>query len=102
LRLPFRHGVVARYGASIGTMYEICGRASVASSGNCVSAFNARKRDAYQVVTRKSNPMEQAARFREAARDVGADESDDALDRVMGKLDLRKKPEQDKTKQTDK
>ncbi len=46
--------------------------------------------------------MEQAARFREAARDVGADESDDALDRVMGKLDLRKKPEQDKTKQTDK
>jgi len=46
--------------------------------------------------------MEQAARFREAARDVGADESDDALDRVMGKLDLRKKPEQDETKQTDK
>lgn len=54
------------------------------------------------MVTRKSNPMEQAARFREAARDVGADESDDALDRVMGKLDLRKKPEQDETKQTDK
>lgn len=36
---------------------------------------------------------DQLARFREAARDVEADESDDALDRVMGKLDLRKKPE---------
>lgn len=37
----------------------------------------------------------QAARFREAARQVGADESDDALDKVMGKLDLTKKPEAD-------
>lgn len=35
----------------------------------------------------------QANRFREAAREVGADESDDALDRIMGKLDLKKKPE---------
>ena len=35
----------------------------------------------------------QAERFCQAAREVGADESDDALDRVMGRLDLRKKPE---------
>jgi hypothetical protein len=35
---------------------------------------------------------EQSSRFQEAARDLAADESDDALDRVMGKLDLRKKP----------
>jgi len=35
----------------------------------------------------------QLDRFREAARDLGADESDDALDRIMGKLDLTKKPE---------
>ena len=32
----------------------------------------------------------QLDRFREAAREVGADESDDALDRIMGKLDLKK------------
>lgn len=35
----------------------------------------------------------QADRFREAARELGVDESDDALDRIMGKLDLTKKPE---------
>ena len=35
----------------------------------------------------------QIDRFKDAARDVGADESDDALDRIMGKLDLTKKPE---------
>lgn len=35
----------------------------------------------------------QAGRFRQAARDLGADESVDSLDRVMGKLDLRKKPD---------
>lgn len=39
---------------------------------------------------------EQADRFTQAAREVGADESDDALDRVMGKLDLKKKPEPEK------
>lgn len=32
----------------------------------------------------------QLDRFKDAAREVGADESDDALDRVMGKLDLKK------------
>ncbi len=36
----------------------------------------------------------QSERFREAARDVGADESDDALDKVMRKLDLTKKPDE--------
>jgi hypothetical protein len=40
---------------------------------------------------------QQLDRFREAAREVGADESDDALDRIMGKLDLKKKPESEKT-----
>ncbi len=34
----------------------------------------------------------QAERFREAARAIGADESDDALDRAMSKLDLKAKP----------
>ena len=35
----------------------------------------------------------QLDRFKEAAREAAADESDDALDRIMGKLDLTKKPE---------
>jgi hypothetical protein len=35
----------------------------------------------------------QIGRFHQTARDLGADESDDALDRIMGKLDLTKKPE---------
>ena len=35
----------------------------------------------------------QSNRFKEAAREVEADQSDDALDRIMGKLDLTKKPE---------
>lgn len=35
----------------------------------------------------------QIDRFREAAHEVGADESDDALDRIFGRLDLRKRPE---------
>lgn len=34
----------------------------------------------------------QLDRFRESARELGADESPDALDRIMGKLDLTKKP----------
>jgi hypothetical protein len=36
---------------------------------------------------------DQLDRFKEAARAASADESDDALDRVMGKLDLKKKLE---------
>jgi hypothetical protein len=43
----------------------------------------------------------QADRFAEAARELGADESDDALDRVMGKLDLKKKPEPEKRDKSD-
>lgn len=38
---------------------------------------------------------DQSDAFKEAARELGADESDDALDRVVGKLDLKKKPEAD-------
>jgi hypothetical protein len=37
--------------------------------------------------------QKQSDAFKEAARDLAADESDDALDRIMGKLDLKKKPE---------
>lgn len=39
------------------------------------------------------NKNEQSDLFKEAARDAGADESDDALDRIIGKLDLTKKSE---------
>lgn len=41
----------------------------------------------------KDGEQSQGDRFKEAARELGADESDSALDRVMGKLDLKKKPE---------
>jgi hypothetical protein len=37
----------------------------------------------------KSSQLE---RFKETARQLGADESDDALDRAMNRLDLRAKP----------
>ncbi|MGL4310251.1 MAG: hypothetical protein ACRCSU_07165 [Paracoccaceae bacterium] len=40
----------------------------------------------------------QLDRFKEAAREIEADESDDALDKVMRKLDLTKKPEEDRKK----
>ena len=36
---------------------------------------------------------EQSNLFKKAAREIGADESDDALDKIMRKLDLTKKPE---------
>ena len=39
---------------------------------------------------------DQAARFREAARKAEADEAPDALDRVFGKLDLTRKPDDPK------
>lgn len=39
-----------------------------------------------------ANPA-QAEAFGCTARDLGADQSEDALDRVMAKLDLKKKPE---------
>ena len=44
----------------------------------------------------------QLDRFKETCRDLGADQSDDALDRIMGKLDLTKKPEHKPAPKTDK
>ena len=38
----------------------------------------------------------QSENFKETARELEADQSDDALDRIMGKLDLKKKPEPEK------
>jgi hypothetical protein len=35
----------------------------------------------------------QIGRFHQTARDLGAEESDDALDQIMGKLGVTKKPE---------
>ena len=40
----------------------------------------------------------QLERFKAAARRADADMSDDALDKVMGNLDLKKKPESDEKK----
>lgn len=37
-----------------------------------------------------NNQQSQRDRFKEAARQVGADESDDALDRAFGALDLKR------------
>ena len=45
---------------------------------------------------------DQSERFKKAAREIGADEADDALDRIMGKLDLTKKPEHKPAPKTDK
>lgn len=39
----------------------------------------------------------QLDRFKQTAREVGADESDDALDKVFGKLDVKRKPEEKDT-----
>ena len=39
------------------------------------------------------NEKEQIERFKRAAREVEADESSDALERVMDRLDLTRKPE---------
>lgn len=38
----------------------------------------------------------QSDAFKETARELGADESADTLDRIMGRLDLKKKPEPEK------
>lgn len=40
-----------------------------------------------------SDNKPQPDRFKDAAKSLGADQSDDALDRIMGKLDLKKKPD---------
>lgn len=36
----------------------------------------------------------QLDRFKETARELGVDESEDALDKIMGKLDLKKPAEE--------
>jgi hypothetical protein len=57
--------------------------------------------DAKRKNSAEGNADRQIDRFKNAAREVGADESDDALDRVMGKLDLKKKPEPAEPKRKD-
>jgi hypothetical protein len=41
---------------------------------------------------KERSASEQLERFKEAARQLGTDESEDALDRAMDRLDLRTKP----------
>lgn len=85
----------------------MCGTLEDGSSGICVYACNAEKTNAYQGLEQHCRKERcgwivgkvvdsQHDRFKEAARELGADESDDALDRIMGKLDLKKKPEPEK------
>lgn len=42
-------------------------------------------------MSQQSERQSQLKRFKKAAREIGADTSDDALDKVMGKLDLKRK-----------
>ena len=44
----------------------------------------------------QTTDRDQLARFREAARKLEADESDDALDRAFGKIDPKHKPDEQK------
>ena len=50
----------------------------------------------------RDDKRSQIDRFKEAARKIGADESDEALDRIMGKLDLTKKPDEKPGKKSEK
>lgn len=45
--------------------------------------------------------IEQSHRFREAARDVEADQSDDALEKAFKRLNLTRKPEDEKKPKED-
>lgn len=47
------------------------------------------------------SPSDQSDRFKDAARNLGADEADDALDRIMGKLDLTRKLEKQRLSDVD-
>ena len=47
----------------------------------------------FQVDDRKDDELAQSDRFLVAAREVDTDLAEDSLDRIMGKLDMRKKPE---------
>lgn len=49
---------------------------------------------AFQIMTENRKP--QLDRLKEAAKQVEADTSDDALDNIMDKLDLKRKPEVEK------
>lgn len=40
---------------------------------------------------------EQLKRFKKTAKELGADTSGDALDNIIGKLDLKRKPDADKS-----
>lgn len=46
----------------------------------------------------KENAAQNEA-FQKTARELGVDESEDALDRAMGKLDIKRKPEAEKQKE---
>ncbi len=52
-------------------------------------------------MTDATSKQKQMEKFKEAAREVGADESDDALDKIMRKLDLTKKPDEKDNKKRD-
>lgn len=49
-------------------------------------------------MTPKPHTDDQAERFKQAARELGTDERDDALDRAFGKLDVKRKPEKENGK----
>lgn len=51
---------------------------------------------------RKPVDKSQLERFKETARQIGADESDDALDRAMDRLDLKARPKAEGEKKTPK
>lgn len=50
----------------------------------------------------KQKSIRQIEEFKRAAKEVGADTSDDALDKIMRKLDLTKKPDSDSMKKGEK
>lgn len=58
--------------------------------------MNTDSRISLREATMAQNPISQSDAFKEAARELGADQSDDALDRIMSKLELKKKPENEK------
>lgn len=45
------------------------------------------------MVDRNDCGKSQIERFKEVAKEIDSDNADDALDRIMRKLDLKKKPE---------
>ena len=45
--------------------------------------------------------IDQHQRFKDKARELGADESDDALDKSMDQLDLKQRPQQSQKREQD-